>query len=159
MNRSPRSRSLFLQSEPVAFEHAEDLFDAPAQAEADNLPGVLGRLDWQHGQKPPQQRLGPGGSADFARHDDADLARLGIGAGAPGLGFGNRHLAERHRHTGDPAAVARRARLAWGDRHIDFERRRETVGRLEQEAAVEKLAVAARPRDEIDVLRPGVKPW
>src|SRR5271166_1199785 len=58
-----------LQSEPVAFEHAEDLFDAPAQTiETDDLQGVLGRLDRQRGQKPPHERLGPGRSADFARH-------------------------------------------------------------------------------------------
>src|SRR5271163_1194209 len=50
-------------------------------------------------------------------------------------------------------ARIRRARLASGGRHIDLERRRKTVGCRKQEAASGQLAVAARPRDEIDVAR------
>src|SRR5271166_66678 len=75
---------------------------------------------------------------------------LGSAQARPVLGLA---IAERHRHAGDPASFAWRARLAWGDRHRDFARRGETVDGLEQEAAVEKFAVAARPGDEIDVRR------
>ena len=141
VEQAPRALDLgFLQSQAVALEHAEDLFDAPTQTiEANDFQSVLGRLDRQGGQKPPHQRLGPRGSVHFARHDDVDLAGFGIAAGPSGLGFGDCRLAERNGHPGRSIACAWRARLARGGRHIDFERRRETVGRFEQEAAPTNL--------------------
>ena len=158
VEQAPRALDLGLfQSQAVAFKHAEDLFDAPAQTiEANDFPSVLGGLNRQGRQKPPHQRRGPQRNVPFARHNDVDLAGFGIAGGQSGLGSGDCRLAERNGHAGRSNARIRRARLAWGGRHIDLERRRKTVGCRKQEAGFGRERDAAgRGVDRIRSRIPG----
>src|SRR6185437_5131813 len=136
-----------LESQAIAFEGAEDLFDAPPQSiEANDLAGVRGALDRQGRHDAPAQRLGLAGGIRLDRFHEAELQHLGVGArrrSGPPDPDGSATQGD----FGDAALVARPARR---DRDLGDEERRLVGQSLEQACPAVERAIVARSDRQID---------